>query len=302
MMKRTIYFFSTIFFVGFLMSACGPSETDKENERKIRKLSENPIDWNNYSVTQNVPFDKDTLHVSYQVDVEYRYPQEYSNESIKEKLINILNLELWGEIQPDLDGNYPTAEAYVDNYISDLKGAYLKQLNELIPLWNGRNGDSLFTETQKISTEVVFNKANFVSYQIVNQIRRGDSDSVPYNYTVTNLVLDVVEAKRLKEADLFKTGYNEELNKRIVAKMLDELKVDSEEQLKASDYWGVYDMAANNNFVVTADNICYTFNPQEYAEKKEGIINICFTYDELKDLFSPNSPLNFFIDNIDTTK
>lgn len=301
-MKQSIYFFSIVFMVGFLMSSCGTSDADKEKDRKIRKLSENPIEWNNYSVTQNVPFDKDTLHVSYVVDIEYRYPQEYSNESIKEKLTNILNTELWGELKPDLEGNYPAANLYVDNYINDLKGAYLEQLNELIPLWNGRNGDSLFTETQKISTEVVFNKANFVSYQVVNQMRRGNNDSIPYDYTVTNLVLDVVEAKRLKESDIFKSDYKEELNKRIVAKMLDELKVDNEEQLKASDYWGVYDMAANNNFVVTADNICYTFNPQEYAEKKEGIINICFTYDELKDLFAQNSPLNFFIDNVDTTK
>ena len=299
-MKKLNYFSSVLLLVSLLMTACGTSEADKESERKKRKFAENPIQWNNYDVIQTIPFDQDTLHVSYQVEVSYRYPQEYSNEIVKNKLANILNTEIFGEMDPDLEGNYPKAEAYVTDYIDYVKGAYLEQLNQLIPIWNGLNGDSLFTEKQKIDTRIVFNEANFISYQVLTQTKRGNDTSTEFDTAVTNIVLDVVEGRKLNEKDVFKLGYKEELNKRIVKKLLEQLDIQDEEEFKASPYWGVYDIASNNNFLLTRDNICYCYNPQEYADKSIGLIEVCFTYEEVKDLFADNSPLKFFLDNIET--
>lgn len=194
-MRKLNYFLSISLLLSILMTACGPSEADKENERRKRKFTENPIQWNNYSVTEDVPFDQDTLHVSYQVDISYQYPQEYSSELIKNKLTNILNTEIFGEFEPDLEGNYPSAADYVTNYINKLKDGYIEQMNEVMPIWNGLNGDSLFTGKQKLETRIIFDEANFVSYQVIMQVKRGNNEALPYDSIVSNIVLDVAEGK-----------------------------------------------------------------------------------------------------------
>lgn len=294
-MKKCKYLYPFLSII-LLTTACGPSEADKEKERQKRIFTENPIQWNTYSATEQIPFDKDTLHVSYTLDLEYTYPQEYSNELIKSKLTTILNSEIWGQLDADIDGNYPPTEEYINNYVTKQKDAYIEQLNEQLPVWNGRNGDSLFTAKQKISTKVLFNEANFVSYQVLDETSRG---SATPNTSFTYITLDVAEGKKLTEKDLYKADYQEELNKRLVNKLVNAMKMKDAEELKESDFWGVYDISSNDNFLLTRNNICYIINPQEYASKEKGVIRLCFTYEELKDLFSENSPLNIFVQTTD---
>lgn len=285
-----------------LFNACGPTEAEKEAMRQKRMFVENPIQWDTLMQTSYIPFQKDSINASYTINISYLYPQEYQSESVKSNLHRTLSTLIWGDWEADITLSENPAEKVVADYINKQKELYTEQLNYQIPLWNGINGDSLFSAIQNIETRILYNEANFISYQVSIENFRGKTANATPTIEILNISLDLTNGHHLTEADIFVENHEEPLNKLLSNKILEIIELNTSNELEKSKYRGADDISCNNNFYLNRDGIHYTFNPQEYTDASLGILTISLSYNELKDILKPGSPLSIFTNSTETNK
>lgn len=300
------YLYTILLAIGVfvLFHTCGLSEEEKEARRKKRVFVENPVQWDSLLLTSQIPFKNDSVDALYTINISYIYPREYQNELIKSNLHQVLNTIVWQqkEEQDELMLGDKTVDKVVNDYIDRQKELYTEQLNYQTPLWNGIAGDSLFSAIQNIETEILYNEANFVSYQVRVYNYRGKTTNATPNIEIINITLDLTDGRRLTLKDIFVDECEVKLNKLLLDKIFIDAGIEVIDDETISKYWGIYDIAGNDNFYLTSEGIYYTFNPQEYANLEVGVLTVFLPYDKVKAILKPESPLNIFLNSTETDK
>lgn len=293
-MRKIIQYYIAVASLLALVVACGPSAAEKEAARVRRSKTPNPITWDTLFIKNSQPLDAKVVKASCSIEMDYIVPKEYSNQEVLQKIQAELNTVVMGD---DNGFNGIPAEEAIKKYSESYITNYEKEAKSQLPLWNKINGgNGYFSYDKKIETNVLYSEANLISYQVKTTETKGDSTST---VVVRNVLLDLATGNILAEKDIFEGDFKEKLNKIIIDQIIKDNKVENIEELQALGYWGVADLAANNNFYVDKDGITYTFGPDEYSDAELGVLNVFINYDDMMDIFLQESPISLLIHDLD---
>lgn len=215
---------------------------------------------------------------------------EYENLNILQKINKEILLQILGDNYTD---TVYTARENLDKYITNYLNDYATKMKRYGESKYKSSGFEKLVHLYDLKTEILYNEANLISYQINIEENIG-RDSL-HSILVKNLLFDLTDARLLTEDDIFGDNYSDQLNQRLVIQSLIDHKQDSIQQLQSLGYWGIADLEANSNFYVDRNTINYTFNPGEYADKDKGILKISVDFDSLQNILKKDSPISILI-------
>lgn len=270
---------SLLFFVFALFFAC---KTDKQNNNVP-----NDIVYDTISVSKVYHIDNDTIKPSCTLDIQYAYPKEYADKEILMAIQSELNFVLMEDEKYEKLSPADAVSKYVEDYISN----YKREVEEQYPEWqkSGEAGD-YFSYQKALVGEVLFSKADILSYQVVSVDDKGGANSSKFS---RNVVLNLETGKVIQEKDVFHANYKDALNALIVRKIMEQNHVANVEDLVAYGYIGVEDLTSNNNFYVDDKGVTYIFNPGDYSIFTLDI-KIFIPYTEILPILKEDSPISKF--------
>ena len=275
------YVFFTIAILSFLATSCkNKGVSDVENDIVFDSIKTSKIYY----------LDGDSTKPSCSLKINYVTPVKYKDEAILNKIRKELNGVFFDD--DSLTQSFPDeaianyTQAYINNYKDEAKTSF--------PDWK-ESGESLdyFSYYKIIESKVLFNRAQLISYQVAAMDYKGGANSYT---TFKNVVINLKDGNFLSEADIFKSGYEGELNQIIKDKILKQNKAKSTNDLLELGYWGIEDLTSNNNFIVDDKGITYIFSQGEYAAPSLGEITVNISYKEIFDILKDNSPISIFFE------
>lgn len=276
-MNKTIifrYLLSVSCFAIFL--SCG----------KTKQTTDNDIQFDTLRSATVYHLDSDTTKPSCSLNVEYVIPVKYKNDSVLSEIQKNLNICLFGDDSNETLSTEDALTQFVkkceDIYVEDAKLFFSEKE------WDASlAGTEFYSMSKDLTTHVLFNGNNILSYQIIQTDFKGSQNS---SSLYRNIVFDLKDGHMINEQEIFTPDYRSVLSKMIISKILDQNQVQSIDQLFPRGFW-VDDLTTNNNFYVDDKGITYIFNENEYSERANGCIEVFIPYVELDNILSSTSPI-----------
>ena len=143
------------------------------------------------------------------------------------------------------------------------------------------------------NTAINFNKGDILSCIFYTEFFYGGTHG---GHLHKYLVFDLKTGLLLKEADIFKEGYKNELNLIILNKIAEQNEVKTAEELVELGFFGAVELNSNDNFLLNENGITYLYNEYEIAPYVMGATTVFIPYKELKNILKEQSPVTKFID------
>lgn len=290
MVKIIKYIVLLVSLIVFVFS-CKPTnvkEREKEEARTRRTFETNTIGWDTLSVDTLGLFAMTGLETQMHLKINLKVPNQYEKEEILKKINKELLSQALGTTYADTTQQ---VAIIFDKFIGDYLSNYSDKMKRYGESQYKKKHFEKLEHSYELDTEVLYNEANLISYQI-RIFEKTGNDSVG-KIMVDNLLLDLTDGRRLHEDDIFKEeyGFRSQLNLKLQNQIIVDNKQDSIQGLQALGYWGIADIEANNNFYVDNTSVTYTFNPGEYADAKNGVLKISMDYYTLRDVLKKDSPI-----------
>jgi hypothetical protein len=90
--------------------------------------------------------------------------------------------------------------------------------------------------------------------------------------------------EQLKLANIFVPGYERRLSDLLLEKLMDQLDVKTQDELKQKDYLYAVDMFPTENFMLGEDELTFIYNTYEIAPYSVGRTELKLKWDEVEDL------------------
>lgn len=287
MNKTLVYITALLLAVSFIFYSCDTS-AKKERERVKRVHETNKIAWDTLRVSksENDILKNDQMICS--LDVYYLVPSKYERQDIIDRIHTQIDSIVFASSVPVLSSSKELLEKYLDQYTSDCRSEYQEIRKEQA---KGKTAKEFCAYNKQISSNLIYNEANLISYQ-VKIIERQGENTIKNN--TQNILFDLVTGQQIQEKDIFKDNYNEALNGAIIEQLKRDKNVSTVKELQDMGYWGAGDIEANNNILVGDEGIIFTYNPEEYSDVKLGVLNILIYFEDLleKDLLKSDSPIS----------
>ncbi len=253
---------------GILFHSCD----SKTRTSEVDVTKENDITWKTIGADTIYYLDNDEKKPSCSLDLSYTYPDTYANEEV---------------LQSPVDKGIAL---YVSDYVKNYKDEaerYKEGMDKKAPKWEAHeHSEDYYSFSKKIKSELLFNKANIISYQVKSHDDKGGANS----FTMyRNIVLDLNTGKPLSEYDIFVAEYKYTLNKILTEKIIAQNNVKTIDDLLELGYWCIEDLDSNNNFFVDDKGITYIYNEGECSAPSVGTIIIPIGFDELKEILRDDS-------------
>jgi len=271
-----------------LLTAIIISSSSCTEKRKV--ISENDIRFDTISITNVYHLNNDSTQPSCNLKIKLIYPIAFNNKDILPKLQQVfltsfLNSE-YGNMSPK-EALDKYNEQYVNNYKEDAKIYFEEKEKD-----SSVDFDNYFSYYENIYNDVTFNKANILSFQVIqSNYKAGANSYEQYN----NYVVDLTSGKVINEEDIFRPGYEGVLNTIFKDKLKIINKIQNISDLSDLGYFGVEEISPNNNFLVDENQIIYIFNKGEYSLLQLDEIRIVLPYNEISALLKEESPISVFI-------
>lgn len=292
-MKLGLIYYLFIATCLLLLSSC-ESEASKERKRRLRLLVENPISWDTLQISKTIPYEMDSLNFEYTINATYIFPKIYKSEVYKNLLNNELAMSVWGYSDDSLMNSDSIDEKSLLSFIQRKSNGYKYVMDEKMESWNKLNGDSIFNIKEVVDTKVLFNQANFISYQIKTSTYRGENDTLPeINYM--NLTFDLANGSLVSEEDMFVDNFSPILNSLLAEKYQEAINKYPSENTNEKFILSPNDISSNGNFYITPDGLNYTYIAGEYGNKLHPSLDLLLTFEELQPIIQEDGLLDIFV-------
>lgn len=246
----------------------------------------NNIVFDSVNVSKVYHLDNDSTKPSCSLKIQYIFPVEYKNKDVLTKIQGELNVALMEDETYQLLSPSDAVKKYAEDYITNYKQEAETQFGN----WEESDeSEDYFSYYKTIKTNIVFDKADLLSYQVVSMDYKGGASS---STIYRNIVLDLTTGNQLTEKDVFIDDYSKSLNQLLSHEVIKQNGVKSAEDLLELGFWGIEDLTSNNNFSVDEKGLTYIINQGEYSAPSLGEIRIFFPYSEILDLLKENSPIS----------
>lgn len=260
-----------------LFSAC-------KNNKDAKEV--NNITYDTITVLKVYHLDNDPSQSSYTLDVKYTIPSNYENKDVLAKIQRELNSVVFEEERYTNYTPQDAAENYALDCINNYKDqASFRDVNEEIV----DGGEEYPSYNKILRTEILFNQAKLISYQVSSE----DTKSIGESFrNFRTIVFDLNTGNLLTEDDIFLNQYESILSPILKTKIMAQKNIKESEDLIDLGYWGIEDITPNNNFYVNEKGITYIFNEGEYAARAIKEIRVFIPYDEIDNILKHNSPIS----------
>lgn len=252
-----------------------------------RETAANKIEFDTINIARFHHLENDSTKPSCNIKINFIYPVKYENDEILGKVNDIFIAGLFDE---DYLGMEPkdAMEKYITEYIKDYEedAKYFSfERKEEEADFRGK----YYSYYESLSNEIKFNKANLLSMQVMQSNKKGDNNSFR---RYLNLVVDLSTGKTLTEEDIFDEDYEKVLNLIFKEKLFTSNNVKNVHDLEDLGYFGIEEIAPNNNFLIGEDGVTYIFNKGEYSVLQTDEITIQIPYNELSRILKEKSPIS----------
>lgn len=284
-MKNLIKGIPLIFIIASMLFSCN----------KRSQSIENAIKFDSITVTKVYNLNNDSTQPSCNLKISFVYPTSYNNKTI---LANVQSLFLYcilGDNYKDLDPKGAISkysENYIKNYTEDAAIFFRdKDIDRGDSEDKTPSDDSYFSYYESLTNSIKFNKGDIIAFQVhQNNYKGGGTSFQQY----VNYNIDLKTGKIITEEDIFLPDYEKTLNTLFQEKLKAANKVKSINELEDIGYFGIDEIAPNNNMLIQEDGILYTFNKGEYSVLQLDEINIFIPYGEIISILKANSPISTF--------
>lgn len=284
-MKNLIKGIPLIFIIASMLFSCN----------KRSQSIENAIKFDSITVTKVYNLNNDSTQPSCNLKISFVYPTSYNNKTI---LANVQSLFLYcilGDNYKDLDPKEAISkysENYIKNYTEDAAIFFRdKDVDRGDPEDKTPSDDNYFSYYESLTNSIKFNKGDIIAFQVhQNNYKGGGTSFQQY----VNYNIDLKTGKIITEEDIFLPDYEKTLNTLFQEKLKAANKVKSINELEDIGYFGIDEIAPNNNMLIQEDGILYTFNKGEYSVLQLDEINIFIPYGEIISILKANSPISTF--------
>ena len=256
---KTIKFLTLSIFVCLLLSSCSDNKTEKN---WLENLTYEEVQ------TGKTIDDCDTTKDCTSI---YFYYPVFKNEN-QNPLIDSLNNFVMGKLlidEIDLDST-ANLDTVVNNFIED----YKIQLKDF--------PDHDFPWYSKTRASVVYQNEKYLTLKISNENYTGGAH--PNSFT-NYYTINKTNAKEISLKELFKPGFEKELND-IVAKEFRKVRgITSNKDLNEEGFWFEDNQNIfNDNFGLTEKGIIFYYNPYDVAPYSYGPTVVEVPYSEISDI------------------
>lgn len=266
----------SILGITLLFASCGKKGNHEPNQ----------ITFDTINVSRIYHLDNDSTKPSCSLKIEYIYPSGFANADVLAKIQQELNYAFMeGE-------NYETLspEDAVNKYINDYIENYKKEVGSQFGNWEESDEtEDYFSFYKTLGSEILFNEANLLVYQIKMMDYKGGANS---STLYQNIIFDLSTGNIIKEQDIFLPNYKKLLSKIIINKIVAQNKVQKPDDLLELGYYGIEDLTPNSNFYIDDKGITYIYNQREIAAPSLGEIRVFISYDEIENMLSEESPIS----------
>lgn len=276
-MKAILFRVIIMIFVTGSFLACDTKKVDAPNN----------VSYDSLSVSKIYHLENDSTKPSCSIKIKYLYPTKFENAEILTKIKRELNYAVFEDERYESLSPDSALEKYITDYIQN----YQNEANVQFPDWSESDeAEDYFSFYKSIDTKVLYDKNNILSYQVSSMDFKGGATS---STIYQNIVIDLKTGNLVTEKDIFMPEYKKMLNILLTDKIVDQNKVKKAEDLLELGFWGIEDIASNDNFYIDNDGLTYIFNQGEYSAPSLGEIRVTFTFDELRSILNQNSPISF---------
>ncbi|NDV94361.1 DUF3298 domain-containing protein [Dysgonomonas sp. 521] len=263
-----------LFLVAF--SACENKKADAPNN----------IVYDSITVSKIYHLENDSTKPSCSVKIRYIFPSQYSDTTILTRIQREFNYAL---LEEESYEDLSPANA-VDKFITDYIANYKEAAKVQFPDWaTSEETDDYFSFYKTLNSEVLFDQDGIISYQTSSMDFKGGANSSTF---YKNVIIDLKTGNTVAEKDIFIPEYKKLLNTMLTDKIVAQNNVKKAEDLLEFGYWGIEDIASNNNFAIDSKGITYLFNQGEYSAPSLGAIKVAFTFSELSPILKEDSPIS----------
>lgn len=249
---------------------------------------DNIIEFDTIHSVQNYYWDNDSTQPSCNLKLTFIYPVSYDDKAILDSLQRIFVScffdETYGLYNPkDAVANY--GKAYIENYKEDVK-----IFSENSDSHDDR--EEFFSYYETTSNQIIFNQADILAFQVTQSNYKGGASSYEF---LKNYVINLKTGKLITEDDIFKPGYEKLLTPIFKDYLIKSNKVQSVNELEDLGYFGIDEMAPNDNFLLDTKGITYIFNKGEYSAYKLDAIKVFIPFNEIDLALKDDSPISQLI-------
>ena len=291
-MFKNITFIPLFLIPVFIFSAC--------NTKKSNIPQDNDVVFDTLYLSQQMFLDNDPSKSSCNLEIRLVYPVASKKMNI-DTLTNLWTSCIFGQSNTEISLQQ-AAKSYIDTYFQRYRQDaenFRENRFDKDPL-SALTDSSYFTSEEEadeprrefysyyetLTDTVTYNQNDLISLQVRRVSNKGGSESYE---TFRNFVIDLKTGNILSEKDIFIEGYEPQLRRIIINKLLKQNGVNDISELEQLGYFGVNEIVPNRNFLVDAKGITFIFNKGEYSAYLISAPVIFIPYEEIRHLLRENT-------------
>lgn len=265
----------------------------QEKDKKKTVEEPNNISYDTINIVEIYHLDNDSTKPSCSLQINYVAPVKFKDKEVLAKIQNELNYAFFeneglATLAPK-EASKQFAKIYIEKYKQDIES--------LVPSWEETHESvEYYSYYKKLTSEVLFDNANILSYQAKMWDYRGGANSTTY---YINFVFDMTTGKRLYNEDIFRNGYYKNLSQLITNDILAQNNAkDIEELMLINGFFGIEDLPDTNNFSVSDKGLTFIYNSSEIAPPTVGAVKVFLPFETLLPILKENSPISHLYSHI----
>jgi len=226
--------------------------------------------------------------------IKFTYPGKFDDEAM---LANLQEKFVTSAFGPECTGM--TIQEAVNKYAAN----YIMMYKEIEPDYKeereSNNDEAInfatwYSYFQGLSTEIIFNRAQIVSFtHKIEAYSGGAHGSQQYS----NYVINLNTGNWIKESDIFIDDYKDDIALLLIDKIMELNLVDNVQALIDLGFFGIEEIMPNDNILINEKGITYLFNEYEIAAYALGATKVLLPFDEISLYLKKESPIAHLFNN-----
>lgn len=291
-MFKNITFIPLFLIPVFIFSAC--------NTKKSNIPQDNDVVFDTLYLSQQMFLDNDPSKSSCNLEIRLVYPVASKKMNI-DTLTNLWTSCIFGQSNTGISLQQ-AAKSYIDTYFQryrqdaenfrenrfdkDPLSALTDSSYSTLEEEADEPRSEFYSYYETLTDTVTYNQNDLISLQVRSVSNKGGSESYE---TFRNFVIDLKTGNILSEKDIFIEGYEPQLRRIIINKLLKQNGVNDISELEQLGYFGVNEIVPNRNFLIDAKGITFIFNKGEYSAYLISAPVIFIPYEEIRHLLRENT-------------
>ena len=226
--------------------------------------------------------------------IKFTYPNKFDDEAMLTNLQEKFITSAFGTECAEC-----AAQEAVDKYAAD----YIKMYKEIESDYeeeceSNNNKDANFATWysyfQGLSTDIVFNRAQIVSYTHKFEAYSGGAHG---SQQYSNYAIDLNTGNWIKESDIFIDDFKDDIARMLIDKIMELNNVNNVQALIDLGFFGIEEIMPNDNILIDERGVTYLFNEYEIAAYALGTTKVLLPFDEIFLYLKKESPIAHLFNN-----